>query len=52
MDRWANSYNTLGCSEAIGSKLAIVVGNKLDTKNNDDKILTASTVSPLLNCKI
>ena len=32
MDRYANRYNTLGCSEAIGPKWSIVVGNKLDTK--------------------
>ena len=50
MDRWANRYNTLGCSEAIGPKWAIVVGNKLQIKNDAEKILTASTVGPSLNC--
>ena len=41
--RWANRYNTLVCSEAIGPKWAIVVGSKLEIKNNDDKISTVST---------
>ena len=49
MDRWANRYNTLGCSEAIGPKWAIVVGNKLQIKNDAEKILTASTVGHYSN---
>ena len=49
MDRWANRYNTLGCNEAIGPKRAIVVGSKLETKNNDEKISTVSTVAPSLS---
>ena len=45
--RWANRYSTLSCSEAIGPKWAIVVGSKLETKNDDEKISTVSTVGPL-----
>ena len=47
MDKWANRYNTLACSDTIGPKWAIVVGSKM--RKNDDKILTASTVGPSLS---
>ena len=49
IDRWANRYNTLYCSEATGPKWAIVVGNKLETKNDDKKVSTVSTVCPSLS---
>ena len=39
-DRWANKYNTLDCSEVICPKWSIVVDNKLETKNDDEKIST------------
>ena len=49
IDRWPNRYNTLACSEAIGPKWAIIVGSKLDTKNDDEKVSTLSTVRPSLS---
>ena len=49
MDRWTNRYNTLSYSETIGPKWAIVVSSNLETKNDDEKILTASTVGPSLS---
>ena len=45
MDKWANRYNTLACSDTIGPKWAIVVGSKM-RKNDADKILIASFVGP------
>ena len=49
MDIWVNRYNTLVCSKVIGPKWAIIVGSKLETKNDDEKISTVSTVGPLLS---
>ena len=49
MDRWANRYNTLVYGGAIGPKWAIVVDSKLESKNDDEKVSTFSTVHPSLS---
>ena len=49
IDRWTNRYNTFSYSETIGPKWAIVVSSNLETKNDDEKISTASTVGPSLS---
>ena len=49
MDIWTKRYNTSTYSETIGPKWAIAVSSNLETKNDDEKILTASAVGPSLS---